>query len=372
MIDFNFGTRVLLGDGLRSRLPQQLDALAVRRPLLVTDAGLVRAGIAERVVSAFAADRRPALFDAVPENPTEAAVEQAAVLYRERSCDGIVGLGGGSPMDLAKALAVLVGDGRPLAHRAFHVCGWNAPALPAVPPLVLMPTTAGTGSEVSRGAVLTFKDGRKSGILAQGVVRLALCDPELTHGLPARLTAATGVDAMSHCVEAFCSPTLHPLADAVALDGLQRLAASIEAATRDGLHAKARAEMMLGALEGGMCLQKGIGAVHALSHPLGATGVHHGQLNAVLLPHVLAWNAPALADKLPRLRHALGLGEAGDVAGYFHGLRQRLGLPGRLRDLGIERSALPAYAERSLADSSQSNPRPMAAPDYLAVLTAAW
>jgi len=372
MVEFNYGTQVIVDDGARRRLQERLRILGVRRPLVVTDGGLVRAGIAAAVLEGLDTDTRAVPFDAVPENPTEACVEQAATVYAGEGCDGMVGLGGGSPMDVAKALAVRVGDGRALLPRAFHICGWNAPPLPAVPPLVLMPTTAGTGSEVSRGAVLTFSDGRKSGLLCLGVVRLALCDPELTHGLPAHITAATGLDAISHCVEAFCSPTINPVADAIALDGLERLARSIETATRDGRDAHARADMMLGALEGGLTLQKGIGAIHALSHPLGATGLHHGLINAVLMPHVLAWNEPALADKLPRLRTALGLAPDASLPGYFHALRERLGIAGRLRDLGVDRAALPAFAEKSLADSSQSNPRPMTASDYLAVLTAAW
>ena len=371
MAEFNFGTRSILDNGARGRLRQELSSLSIRRPLIATDAGLVRAGIAAEVVAGIGSELRPILFDAVPENPTEDSVEQAAELYAQECCDGIVGLGGGSPMDLAKALAVRLGDGQSLARRAFHVCGWNPPKLPSVPPLILVPTTAGTGSEVSRGAVLSFKDGRKSGILCLGVVRLALCDPELTYGLPARLTAATGMDAISHCVEAFCSPTVNPVADAIALDGLQRLAANVEAATL-GRSATARSDMMLGALEGGMTLQKGIGAIHALSHPLGATGVHHGLLNAVLMPHVLHWNAPALADKLPSLRKAVGLPVNADFAAYLHDLREKLDLPARLRDLGFERSVLATYAEQSVADSSQSNPRPMTASDYFSILSAAW
>ncbi|CAO3427909.1 iron-containing alcohol dehydrogenase [Azospirillum endophyticum] len=372
MAEFNFGTRVILDDGARRRLSEQLTALSVRKPLVVSDAGLVRAGIVEDVMGAIDTEMRPVLFDGTPENPTEDAVEEAFVLYEREGCDAIVGLGGGSPMDLAKALALRVGDGEPLGRRAFAVCGWNPPPLPVVPPLVLMPTTAGTGSEVSRGAILSFRTGRKSGILCVGIVRLALCDPELTYGLPPRVTAATGMDAISHCIEAFCSPTINPFADAIALDGLGRLTAAIETATRDGRDAAARREMMLGALAGGMCLQKGLGAIHALAHPLGALGIHHGMLNAVLMPHVLSWNASALAQKLPRLAWAMGLAPGSDVAAHLDGLRARLGLPGRLQDLGVERSELPIYADLSTKDSSQSNPCPMNAESYLAVLSTAW
>jgi len=371
MAEFNFGTRVIFENGARARLQQELRSVSINRPLIATDEGLFRAGIVAEVLAGLGNEISPIVFDAVLENPTEFAVEQAANLFADQGCNGIVGLGGGSPMDLAKALAVRVGDGQSLARRAFHVCGWNPPGLPSVPPLILMPTTSGTGSEVSRGAVLTFKDGRKSGILCIGIVRLALCDPELTYDLPAHLTAATGMDAISHCVEAFSSPTVNPLADAIALDGLQRLVASIETATL-GRSAAARWDMMLGSLEGGMVLQKGIGAIHALSHPLGASGIHHGLLNAVLLPHVLSWNATALTDKLPRLRQAVGLQPDAELAPFFYGLRERLGLPGKLRDLGLDRSALPTYAEQSVADSSQSNPLPMRAEDYLSILSAAW
>jgi 4-hydroxybutyrate dehydrogenase len=372
MTEFNFGTRVLFETGAARHLGAELTSLGVVRPLMVTDAGLVNAGLPATVLAQLPRNTYPTLFDQTPENPTEAAVEVAADLYAKAGCDGVVGLGGGSPMDLAKALVVRVSDGQPILRRAFHVCGWNAPPLSVTPPLVLMPTTAGTGSEVGRGAVLMFRDGKKSGLLCQGVVRLALCDPELSYGLPSRLTAATGLDAISHCIETYCSPAYNPIADAIALDGLTRLVANIERATENGNDAHARSEMMLGALEGGLTFQKGVGPVHALSHSLGATGAHHGLLNAVLIPHVLAWNAPALELKLSRMRQVLCLAESTDMATYFAQLCARLRLPRRLRDLDIRDEDLPAYAQQATTDSSQSNPRAMQEPDYLAVLRAAW
>lgn len=370
--EFDFGTRVIFGIGAHALLQSHLYELEVRRPLIVTDEGLTRAGVVDQVISCLDSYGRTVVFDGVRENPSELSVESAAELYTRSGCDGVVGVGGGSSMDTAKALVVLLGDERPLSLRAFHLIGWQAMPLPRVPPLVLLPTTAGTGSETGRGAVLIFKDGRKSGLLCRGVVRLALCDPELTRQLPAHLTAVTGMDAISHCVETFCAPASNPPADAIALDGLERLLSNIEAATRDGHDLEARCEMMMGASEGGMTFQKGLGAIHALSHPLGGSGAHHGAINAVLLPHVLERNAPFLGSKLDILGKVAGGEPRADLPRYFDDLRARLGIPGKLRDLGIDRNRLAVYAEQSLADSSQSNPCPMGAEDYLAVLKSAW
>jgi hypothetical protein len=240
------------------------------------------------------------------------------------------------------------------------------------PPLILLPTTAGSGSEAGRSAVIIFRNGIKAGIGCPTVVKAAICDPELTLGLPRYMTAASGMDALSHCVETFCSPAVNPPADAIALDGLERLFAHIERATQNGSDRDARWHMMMGSVEGAICFQKGMGAVHSISHALGALGHHHGTLNAIMLPHVIGYNAGWLTAKMPVMRATMGLPAGADLAAAFAALNQRLGLPAGLRALGIEESVFPAIAEAALADNAhKTNPRPLTRDDYMTLLNAA-
>jgi 4-hydroxybutyrate dehydrogenase len=270
----------------------------------------VPSGLLDRLLSCLGADVAEAVYDGTPPNPTEAAVHDALEAYRAHGADGIVAIGGGSSLDLGKAVALLATHPAPLAQYA-SVEGGAPRITPAVAPLIAIPTTAGTGSEVGRGSVIVLNDGRKLGFLSAHLLpKVALCDPELTLGLPAGLTAATGMDAMAHCIETFLSPLVNPPAEAIALDGLRKAAAYIERATRDGQDREARWNMMMAAMEGAMAFQKGLGAVHALSHPLGALPglkLHHGTLNAVLLPAVLRFNASSVGDKMQRLAAAMGL-----------------------------------------------------------------
>jgi len=219
--------------------------------------------------------------------------------------------------------------------------------------------------------VVIFRNGIKAGVGCPTVVKAAICDPELTLSLPRYMTAATGMDALSHCVETFCSPAVNPPADAIAIDGLKRLFAHIERATEDGHDRDARWNMMMGAVEGAICFQKGMGAVHSLSHSLGALGHHHGTLNAIMLPHVLAYNAGSLAEKLPVMREAMGLPAGADLPAAFAALNQRLGLPPGLRALGIEESIFPEIAAASLLDNAhKTNPRALTGEDYMVLLHA--
>jgi hypothetical protein len=236
-----------------------------------------------------------------------------------------------------------------------------------------MPTTSGSGSEVGRSAVIIFNNGIKAGVGCPTIVSVAICDPELTLSLPKYMTAATGMDALSHCVETFCSPLVNPPIDAIALDGLTRLYQHIERAVADGSDADARWNMMMGALEGAVCFQKGLGAVHSVSHSLGALGYHHGTLNAIMLPHVLAINASVLQDKFPILRRAMGVAPDSDLVELFLQLNQRLGLPSGLKELGVQQENFQALTQASLADNAhKTNPRILTEGDYLALLAAAW
>jgi alcohol dehydrogenase class IV len=353
----------------------ECERLRIRRPLVVTDAGVVAAGLLARLREVLDRSVEMAVFDATPANPTEAAVLDALARFVEAEADGVIALGGGSSMDLAKAVALLATHPQPLAQYA-AVEGGIGRIGSLVAPLIAIPTTAGTGSEVGRGAVIVLNDGRKLGLLSPHLLpKVAICDPELTLGLPPALTAATGMDAIAHCIETFLAPAVNPPADAIALDGLVRAAAHIERATRDGGDREARWQMMMAATEGALAFQKGLGAVHALSHPLGALPqkLHHGTLNAVLLPAVLRFNAPAVGDKIERIARAMSLPPNADVPQAFADLNAALGLPRGLAAMGVRRQELPAIAEAATRDHCHgTNPRAATAADYLALLEASW
>jgi alcohol dehydrogenase class IV len=363
-IDFDFGALARLGE--------HLGRLGISRPLVVTDGGVVAAGLAARVEGALPAGVHAARFAETPENPTEAAVRKGAADYELHSADGIVAVGGGSSMDLAKAVALSVTHRGPLAQYAM-VEGGLTRITAAVAPVIAIPTTAGTGSEVGRGAVIIMADGRKLGLISPHLIpKVALCDPELTLTLPARLTAATGMDAVAHCIETFLSPTVNPPADGIALDGLSRAIGWLETAVRDGANREARWHMLMAAVEGALAFQKGLGAVHALSHPLGALPglrLHHGTLNAVFLPVVLRFNAAHVGDKMRRLAQAMGLAAGADVAGFVRDLNRRIGLPDGLAAMGVPRDVLPAVAEAATHDHCHAtNPRRASVADYVALL----
>jgi 4-hydroxybutyrate dehydrogenase len=372
MATITYLTTIQIDFGVLRMLPDELHRLGIARPMLVTDRGVVAAGIAQRVLDAIGEGFAVTLWDGTPANPTEDAVMIAAQAWRDAGCDGLVAVGGGSSIDLAKAVALIVTHPDSLARYA-AVEGGVARITAAVAPLVAIPTTAGTGSEVGRGSVIVMRDGRKLGLLSPHLLpRLALCDPELTLGLPPLLTAATGMDAVAHCIETYLAPAINPPAEAIALDGLRRAIGHLERATRDGSDRHARWEMMMAAMEGAMAFQKGLGAVHALSHPLGALpglSLHHGTLNAVLLPAVLRFNAPVVVHKAMVLNQTLGIAPADDPASFIEGLNRRLGLPAGLAAMGVPRDVLPAIAQAALRDHCHlTNPRTASADDYLAML----
>jgi alcohol dehydrogenase class IV len=359
-------TRIQFGPGALSCLAQELASLGARAPLLVTDRGVVTAGLAARVTAMLPV--QAPVFDETPGNPTETAMRQAAAAYVKGACDSIVAVGGGSSIDLAKAVALIVSHPEPLAQYA-AILGGVPRITAAMPPVIAIPTTAGTGSEVGRAALITLDDGRKLGFISPHLIpNLAICDPELTLGLPPLLTAATGMDAISHCIETFLSPRFNPPADAIALDGLARALRWLPQAVADGGDLTARSEMMMAALQGGLCFQKGLGAVHAMSHPLGgldAPRLHHGTLNAVIMPAVLRMNAPYAEAKYGRLRAAIGLEPEADLAAFVTDLNRRLGLPANLAAMGVPDDCLPRMVEGAVLDhSSATNPRPMTAADY--------
>jgi 4-hydroxybutyrate dehydrogenase len=366
-----FGTPVHFGFGLSSMLPGELKKLNSARPLFVADKGVVAAGVFARATKALGDAGTLHVFDDVPVNPNEAAALAGAEMYRALGCDAVVGIGGGASLDLAKAIAVLATNAPPL----WNYCNRHPKpaAIVDAPPLVLMPTTSGTGSEVGRSAVIVFNNGIKAGVRCPDIVSVAICDPELTMGLPSRVTATTGMDALSHCIETYCSAAVNPPADAIALDGMERVFRYLETAVADGTHRDARWNMMMGSLEGAMCFQKGLGAVHALSHPLGALGFHHGTLNAILLPHVLAYNQEWLGEKAAMIASKAEAPAGRALDEVIHRLNRAIGIPATLEAIGISEASLDDVAAQALDDNAhKTNPRPMQKSDYLAVLAAAY
>jgi 4-hydroxybutyrate dehydrogenase len=362
--------------GAARLLAEEARALGIRRPLVVTDGGIVRAGLLDEVIRKLPGFNRRRLFDRTPSNPTEEAAGEAAALFRRERCDGIIALGGGSPLDLAKAAGLMATHRHRLAALTAAAGGMKF-IRAVVPPIIAVPTTAGTGSEVGRAAVMVLKNGSKAAVVSEHLLpKTALCDPGLTLGLPPGLTAGTGMDAISHCVETFLSPTINPPADAIALHGLALACAHLERACAVPADEAARWNMLMASLHGGLAFQKGLGAVHAMSHPLGALPgrtIHHGSANAIFLPIVIRFNEAAVPEKMAQLRRTLGLGARAEVAAYFERLNRRLGLPLTLAEVGVRRSELPHLARAAAADfSARTNPRPARASDYRRMLEAAY
>lgn len=372
MATIGYLTTTLFDFGAVKSLPTELESLGIRRPLLVTDAGVQNAGIAAQALSGLDS---VAIFAGTPPNPTEEAVREGVSVYRDNGCDGVIALGGGSPIDLAKGVALAATHEGPLEqYAAIH--GGVGKITAKVAPVIAIPTTAGTGSEVGRGALLNLTNGSKLALISPHLIpRRAICDPELTLKLPPLLTAATGIDALTHCIETFLSPLINPPAEAIALDGAARAWRFIRRAVDDGEDREARWEMMMAALEGGMTFQKGLGAVHSLSHAAGALRqptLHHGMLNGVFLPHILRFNARSVGNKYERLCNVFGIGRETDLAAAVSDLVKSLGLPSTLSEMGFEAQHIPQTVERAMADhSNATTPRKASAEEFQNLLRAA-
>lgn len=367
-------TQIQLDFGAVRLLTAECHRIGIARPLVITDAGVKAAGVLQKALDALT-DLPVTVFDQTPANPTEASVRAAHDVWKAHQCDGLIAVGGGSSIDLAKGLAIMATHEGPLTTYA-TIEGGSPRITEQAAPLIAVPTTAGTGSEVARGAIIIVDDGRKLGFHSWHLMpKAAICDPELTLGLPPALTAATGMDAIAHCMETFMAPAFNPPADGIALDGLERAWAHIERATRDGSDREARLNMMSASMQGAMAFQKGLGCVHSLSHSLGGVNpkLHHGTLNAMFLPAVIQFNAQAESiqkeRRLQRMAHAMGLGAADDIPAAIRDMNARLGLAKGLGELGVQREWFDRVVTGALADHChKTNPRIATTKDYTDLL----
>jgi alcohol dehydrogenase class IV len=357
---WNYPTRMVVGAGAIKRLPKLARGLGMQNPLLVTDAGLKHAGIVSDTLALVKdAGLGIAVFSGVKGNPTAGNVEAGLEAFHDGRHDGVIAFGGGSGLDAAKAVAFMAGQDRPIWDFEDVDDNWLRAKTDKVAPVIAVPTTAGTGSEVGRASVISNEETHEKKIIFHPCIMpaIALCDPELTLGLPAHLTAATGFDAFVHCFEAFCAPGYHPMADGIALEGMCLAAKHLPEAVKDGSNLEARTHMMSVAAMGATAFQKGLGAVHALSHTIGALyDTHHGLTNAVVMPYVLRANRSAIEGHMERLGRALDL-KRPNYDGVFDWLmeyRAGIGIPDTLADINVPARNEDDIGARSLNDPSAS------------------
>src|SRR5882672_289951 len=360
-VTWAFPTTIVFGAGVVSTVADHVRRIGAKRALVVCDPGVARVGIADRVRDLLQrGGLAAAVFDGVDPNPVEKNIVDGVAAYRAHDAGCVVSVGGGSPLDAGKLIALKVTHERPLVDYDDAVDGGQFIG-PNVPPIVTIPTTAGTGSEVGRSGVVTLAaTGRKTVIFSPHLLaKVAVLDPELTRSMPARVTAATGFDALTHCLEAFCSLGDHPMADAIALGGLELCAANLARAVERGDDLAARGGMMKAAMMGAVAFQKGLGACHSLAHPLSSEkGMHHGLANALCLPAVVDFNEPAAHARLDRIRAILDPA-ASRCGQALRALRERVGLPGGLSAEGVTEADVAKLADKAVEDAChRSNPRP--------------
>ena len=355
-MQLNFFNKPHFENGSLKKISEVLKAHGIKKPLICTDPGLASIGMTDKIRNLLSNELSPTFYEETPANPTEKAVDEALEAYKTNDCDGVIGFGGGSSMDLGKAVALMANHEGNVIDYSLNEGGFTK--IKKTVPMIAIPTTSGTGSEVSVGSVIIMNDGRKL-ILASEHLRpdAAICDPELTVGLPPILTAGAGMDALTHCIEAIMSPINDPPAEAVGLDGIEKIVCdeSLINACKDGQDLDARWNMMMASTEGAMAFSKGLGAVHSMSHAIGANQelrLHHGTLNGVILPTVIRFNKDHVGDKLPRILRAMGKSESADLADEIEKFNEKINLPSGLKEMGVTEEMIPELVEHSITDPS--------------------
>ena len=355
-MQLNYFNRPYFENGAIRKLSEVLIAQQINNPLICTDPGLSSVGMTDKIKDLISSDFSSSFFEETPANPTEEAVMNALKVYKDNNCDGVVGFGGGSSMDLAKAVALMANHDGDLMDYSVNEGGYGK--ITETIPMVAIPTTAGTGSEVSVGSLIVMNDGRKLIFASPHLMpNAAICDPELTIGLPPVLTAGAGMDALTHCIEAILSPINDPPAEAVGIDGIEKIIKeeSLIRAYKDGQDKDARWSMMMASTEGAMAFSKGLGAVHSMSHAAGANQVlrlHHGTLNAVILPSVLRFNQNYVGDKYSRILRAMGKNQSIDLANEIEKLNEKIGMPNSLGEMGVTEDMIPELIAHAMTDPS--------------------
>ena len=355
-MQLNFFNKPHFENGSLKKISEILKAQGIKKPLICTDPGLASIGMTDKIRNLLSNELSPTFYEETPANPTEKAVDEALEAYKTNDCDGVIGFGGGSSMDLGKAVALMANHEGNVIDYSLNEGGFTK--IKKTVPMIAIPTTSGTGSEVSVGSVIIMNDGRKL-ILASEHLRpdAAICDPELTVGLPPILTAGAGMDALTHCIEAIMSPINDPPAEAVGLDGIEKIVRdeSLINACKDGQDLDARWNMMMASTEGAMAFSKGLGAVHSMSHAIGANQelrLHHGTLNGVILPTVIRFNKDHVGNKLPRILKAMGKSESADLADEIEKFNEIINLPSGLKEMGVTEEMIPELVEHSITDPS--------------------
>lgn len=376
--NWSYPTAIRFGAGRIAELPDACRAAGIAKPLLVTDAGLAKLDITQRALDVLGQNGpRPALFAEVKPNPIGSNLLAGVDAFRSGGHDGVVAFGGGSGLDLGKLVAFMAGQKRPVWD--FEDVGdwWRRADPDGIAPIVAVPTTAGTGSEVGRAGVLTDERTQTKKVIfhPKMMPSAVIADPELTIGMPPAITAGTGMDALAHCLEAYCSPSYHPMAEGIAVEGMRLVFQNLPKAMRNGADLEARAHLMGAAAMGATAFQKGLGAIHALSHPVGALfDTHHGMTNAVFMPYVLAFNRPAIEGKIERLAAYLGMGGSFDAfLQAVLDLRAQIGVPHTLDGIGVDGGRRELIAVMATADpTAGGNPVPLTKAGALSILDAAF
>ena len=363
--NWNYPTSVRFGAGRIAELAEAVRAAGISNPLLVTDPNLAAMPMVRDALGVLETADVPAqLFADIRANPVESNVQAGVAAFKAGGHDGVIAFGGGSALDAGKLIAFMQRQTRPVWDFEDKDDYWTRADAAAIAPVVAVPTTAGTGSEVGRAAVLTDEARHVKRIIfhPRMMPAVTICDPELTVGMPAVITVGIGMDAFAHCLEAYCGPFYHPLADGIALEGMRLVKNSLSRAMKRGKDLDARAHMMAAAAMGATAFQKSLGAIHSLSHPIGARhDTHHGMTNAVLMPYVLRFNRAAIEEKIERLAGYLGLPASfEEFLNWVLMLREQLGVPPTLADLGVTEEHAEAIAQMAVDDpTAGGNPVPL-------------